>query len=140
MISMQRERERGSFGQVPLAVSTGFPRSRLSRVRDAVHAQAPDTELLDSVGPSFVTATHVTCVRLCGMRVASRCQQMPAAISCLTKAFLSSFLLWAKDRRHPEFKDERKKGQNLGSQKKREERRRKAEIECLTNNLTTGLR
>lgn len=47
------QRERGSFGQVSLALSTGFPRSRLSRIRDAVHAQAPDTELLDSVGPSL---------------------------------------------------------------------------------------
>jgi hypothetical protein len=39
-------------------------------------------------------------------------------------------LLWAKDRRHPEFKDETKKGQNLGSQKreKKGEERQKLNV------------
>ena len=101
---------------------------RESEMLSMLKRQTPTVELLDSVGPSLQSQqaatvrkklVHVTCGRVVRPE---GCHQKPAAISWLTKAFLSSFLLWAKYRRRPEFKDETRIGQNLGSQRKREKK------------------
>ena len=128
-----------SFGQVPLAVSTGFPRRRLSSSRDAFHAQAPDTHCwtLGLFWTKFTLATsgncqkklaHVTQCKDCVAWGRKENCLVPANGSCKIFPYWGIFkllLALGKGSKAPWVERQGKKGPESGIA----EKERKAEIE-----------